>query len=84
VKVAAWSEEGDNGTLVVRKEFYKDWIPEVPLLRYVSHAHPELAAGLTAGNPIKLIYMGGLPTETLANHELSQTTIEHRTVTEEM
>jgi hypothetical protein len=55
-----------------------------PLLRYVSHAHPELAAGLTAGNPIKLIYMGGLPTETLANHELSQTTIEHRTVTEEM
>ena len=29
VKVAAWIEEGDNGTLVVRKEFYRDWIPEV-------------------------------------------------------
>jgi salicylate hydroxylase len=29
VKAAVWSEDDDNESLVVRSEFYKDWIPEV-------------------------------------------------------
>lgn len=45
---------------------------------------PELAAGLTTGNPINLVYMGGLSAEILVYHGFPQTTIEHHTITGEM
>lgn len=67
VKAAAWSESDNNETLVVRQEFYKDWIPEVQTIVEVRVARPTELALMKTRNPTILIQLNSFSTKILAS-----------------
>lgn len=89
VKAAAWSEEDADETLVVRKEFFKDWIPEVRtvvevcLPRSFSSCRTfALDSRISKSKPI-LMCMSSFSAKILANRGFWKTTIQHHITTEE-